>query len=85
MQDCTDKISADELEALDEDNFVAFLKNPFSLYYRPGTLYQWAHHIGLQYTIVAWEPDEQQMRKVRPILGFLVKVLVEEFADWVDA
>ena len=85
MQDCTDKISADELEALDEDNFVAFLKNPFSFYYRPGTLYLWAHHIGLQYTIVAWEPDEQQMRKVRPILGFLAKVLVEEFADWVDA
>ncbi|MFC1906005.1 hypothetical protein ACFLWJ_00790 [Chloroflexota bacterium] len=84
LQHCTDRVSADEIEALDEDNFVAFLKNPFGFYYRSGTFYTWAHHMGLQYSTITWEPNWQKMRKISPILGFLAKVLVGELMDWMD-
>jgi hypothetical protein len=84
LQDCTDDISDIDLQALDEDNFVTFLKNPFGFYYRSGTFYTWAHHMGLQYSTIAWEPDEQKMQKIRPILGFLSKVLAKDMMDWVE-
>ena len=82
-QNCTEKASPDEIEALDDDQFVAFLRNPFSFYYRPGTLYLWGDHIGVQSGTAIWEPSEQAMQKVRLILGFLTKVLVEVMANWI--
>jgi hypothetical protein len=72
------------IEDIDKDGFVAFMDNPFSYYYAARTLYTWAHHIGLQHSTIIWEPSEQEMQKVRPILSFLAEVLVENMADWVE-
>lgn len=71
----------ENLEDIDEKGFAAFMDNPFGYYYAARTLYTWAHHIGLQYSTVIWEPSEQEMQKVRPILGFIAKMLVGDMAD----
>ncbi|MFC1906080.1 hypothetical protein ACFLWJ_01180 [Chloroflexota bacterium] len=74
----------EDIEDIDEDGFVAFMDNPFGYYYAARTLYTWAHHIGLQYSTIKWEPSEQEIQKVRPILNFLTQVLVDNMVVWVE-
>jgi hypothetical protein len=58
-------------------------ESPFLVFYEPDNLYRLAQQLGLQSGADLWEPSEQQVREIRPVMAILSHAMVK-FIDWID-